>query len=204
MRCAVAYNLRRFYNFRSAFPFDWWITPAEGVAAFLEHPDADYLYDMTQLELVHAGKTVKHRELGFRLHHEFSRDEGTPGQPVRPGWQGAIADPKSRTVALMDKFLGLNTPGNRIAFVREKADGFGDRIAGRLNKLFPLADYTLIELSRVPGSNEDSFGWKGDPARWNETLAPLDLSLDRTHHQSFEGKRIIHSDHSQSVSAHAH
>jgi hypothetical protein len=53
--CAVAFNLRRYWNFGGAFPFGWWITSAEGVVGLLDRPDPDWLYDLQELELVKNG-----------------------------------------------------------------------------------------------------------------------------------------------------
>jgi hypothetical protein len=189
-RCAVAYNLRRFYNFQSAFPFDWWISPLGGVLRFLHHPDVDSLYDPEQLELSHNGSTVRHRTLQIQLHHEFPRDTSQPGRPVRDEWRDAIEHPKSRTTALLEKFLALNAGGNRIAFIRED-NGPGEQIAKRLDALFPLADYTLVELPRVPGGMQDAYGWKGNPVLWDAALHDLGLTLDRTHHRPFQDKAAL-------------
>jgi len=196
----VAYNLRRFYNFRGAFPLDWWITQASGVVEFLRRPDAGYLYDQEQLELPPSGKAVHHRSLGFNFNHEFPRDGSQPGYPVRSGWRDLIEEPRRRTVALIGKFLGLNAAGNRVAFVREDAETV-DAIGERLDTLFPLADYTLIVLPRISGNERDPSGWKGDPALWDKALGDLNLSLDRTNHQPFEeSAKIIHDDQSGAIS----
>ena len=39
-RCATTYNLRRHYNFATAYPFDWWISPAGGLIQILTKLDA--------------------------------------------------------------------------------------------------------------------------------------------------------------------
>lgn len=190
-RCATAYNLRRFYNFHSAFPFDWWITPAAGVVTFLQHPDVENLYNPVQLELANDGKTVHHRNLKFQLHHEFPRE----GTRVRAGWQNEIELPKKRTTALLTRFLGLNSPGNRIVFVREQTQ-MSDRIVECLDVLFSLPDYTLAAFPKVAGSHQDASGWRGDPVLWDGVFSALGLSLDRTNHQPFSaGKSVIETDH---------
>ncbi|HEY5237717.1 MAG TPA: DUF1796 family putative cysteine peptidase [Rhizomicrobium sp.] len=198
-RCAVAYNLRRFYNFQSAFPFDWWISPLGGVVQFLERPDVDCLYDPEELELSHNGSTVRHRTFQIQLHHEFPKDASHTGRLVRDDWRDAIEHPKRRTTALLKKFLGLNAPGNRVAFVRED-DATADQITERLNELFPLADYLLVELPKFPGGMNDEHGWKGNPTLWNEALRNLNLTLDRTRHSPFEEtKGLVRDDN---ISAH--
>ncbi|HEY5238700.1 MAG TPA: DUF1796 family putative cysteine peptidase [Rhizomicrobium sp.] len=193
-RCALAYNLRRFYNFRGALPFDWWITSNPGVAGFLRRMDIEYLYDPTQLELSTDAMTVRHRGLNFHLHHEFPRENGNVGA-ILPNWLDTIELPKSRTAALVNKFLALNSPNNRIVFVREQVEAT-DHIAGCLEPLFFQTEYTFILLPQVPGNLSDKFGWLGDPQLWDKALGALGLSFDSTNHRPFDrGAGAILADH---------
>ena len=89
-RCAVAHNLRRFFDFGEAFPFDWWITPFDGLIKFLANPDPDWLYDPAELDLTANKGSVRHSDLGIRLHHEFPRDR-VEAQPINP-----ISETRSR------------------------------------------------------------------------------------------------------------
>src|SRR5437868_103724 len=118
-RCAVAHNLRRFFDFGEAFPFDWWITPFDGLIKFLAHPDPDWLYDPAKLDLTANKGSVRHSDLGIRLHHEFPRDR-VEGQPINPNFRDAIAMPKARTTRLIKKLLALDTEGENLVFVRER------------------------------------------------------------------------------------
>jgi hypothetical protein len=194
-RCAVAYNLRRFYNFRSAFPFDWWITSTAGVAKFLRRMDIEYLYAPDQLELTPDARTVRHRGLNFQLHHEFPR-ENKKGGRVLPNWFEAIEQPKKRTAALINKLLALNSSNNRVVFVREQ-EKITDHIAGCLDTLFRQAEYTLVVLPKIPRNFNGKFGWHGDPEQWDKALGALGLSLDLNNHQPFDkGSGGIKADYS--------
>lgn len=181
MRCVVAHNLRRFYDFSTAYPFDWWVTPAIGLTALLAEPDVDALYDVSQLSLAEGGKSVCHVN-GIRLFHEFARDKTQRAKPVRPGWQDALAAPRERTAALVQRLLKLNAPGNRIAFFRQPDKRVG-KIAAALAARFPLAEWTLIGLAPIEKDAALEKDWRGDPARWDHVLRDLDLEFDRRRHR---------------------
>lgn len=180
VRCEVAYNLRRFFDFSTAYPFDWWITPTTALLAFLAKPDAGDLYDPAKLELSARANSVRHVS-GILLFHEFKRDNDVASKPVRPEWREALDKPRQRTAALTERFLGLNAPGNRIAFVRQPGQATRQVLA-RLEALFPLAEWTLIDLAAIPHGTHD---WRGDPAGWDRALAELELPFDRSGHRPF-------------------
>jgi hypothetical protein len=181
MRCVVAHNLRRFYDFSTAYPFDWWVTPAPGLIALLNDPDISALYDPTQLSLLEGGKSVCHAN-GIRLFHEFERDKSQKGKPVLPGWQEALAAPKERTAALMQRLLDLNAPGNRIAFFRQP-DRRVRAVRAALDARFPLAEWTLVPLAPIEKDAALEKEWRGDPNAWDRVLGDLDLRFDRGRHR---------------------
>lgn len=177
-RCATAYNLRRYFGFGDAFPFDWWITPHDGLVGFLGDPDLDTLYDPQRLEAAQERATVRHAELGILLHHEFPRDAAAPGRPVVAGWKALLAQPRRRSAHLLDKLLGLDRAGLRIAFVREAGTcDDTEPIAARLAALFPRAHWTLAAIPIVPVPAGPD--WQGDPVLWDQAFRPLALSLER-------------------------
>lgn len=186
-RCATAYNLRRYFNFAGAFPFDWWITGGDGVAAFLEKPDIERLYDPTLLEPTRGATSIRHSEFGFLLHHEFPRQWHLPGLPVQENWRDFLEQPKQRTAALLDKLLRLNATNNRIAFIREGLPC--GKLATHLDILFASPVWTLVELRTVEDAN-DVHGWKGDPAAWDQILDGLGLTLDLTGHRLFDAAKV--------------
>lgn len=42
--CEVSYNIRRFFGFEAAYPFDWWITPLSPVPKLIE---SDFALELT-------------------------------------------------------------------------------------------------------------------------------------------------------------
>lgn len=178
--CATAYNLRRHYNFGGAFPFDWWVSEAEGLIRFLDDPRVDRLYDPEKLGLTDNGGSVRHKEFGLLLHHEFPRAWRREGGPIRDDWRDFLAKPKHRSAALVKKFLDLNKADNRIVFVRygKSAPGFIER----LEKLFVEPTWTFVHLGYIANK---SGGWKGDPQAWDRVLDDLSLSIDLTGHKPF-------------------
>jgi hypothetical protein len=174
--CTAAYNLRRHYDFGGAFPFDWWVTPVAGVRGLLRRPDPDWLYDPALIEIVENGATVRHRELGILLHHEFPRRWGEPGIPVRSDFREKIARPKERTAFLLSKLLKLNQTIEHILFVRERVLGDKDSPADALSEVFDRASWTLVEWDQLARPNRD---WRGDPDEWDALLSGLGVSYLR-------------------------
>ena len=96
--CRATESLRRFFNFGTAFPFDWWVSPLSSIADYIESGfDSDTLYDPANLEAIlnnnGAIETIKSKVFGMLLHHEFRRDEE---HLITPAWQTGILAAKSR------------------------------------------------------------------------------------------------------------
>ncbi|MCW2276428.1 hypothetical protein M2321_004033 [Rhodoblastus acidophilus] len=190
-RCALAYNLRRYFDFAMAFPFDWWITPVNGlIKALACSVGVETLYAQDGLERTKEGKTVRHRDLQIRFPHEFPHAGELPGRPIVSNFYDHVDGPKRRTTHLVERFLGLNDPNSRILFAREPDDFGGDissqdhaAISAQLARLFPDALWTLA-IVRGPRET-DAFGWKCDPECWDSVLRGLDVRLSRDHHVSF-------------------
>lgn len=171
-RCATAANVRRFFGFGEAFPFDWWITPHESLLAVLRSPVVDVVYD--GLEVCLDGQSVRNR-LGILLHHEFPR---AADYSIAPFWQEHTEAPKSRTAYLLQKFLALDDHANHVLFVREVENASqDDEIADALAPLFTRASWALATLPHVyiaPGP-----AWRGDPAAWDLALSAFGITLNR-------------------------
>ena len=184
-RCATSHNLRRYFNYGEGFPFDWWITPFEGLLQVLERPDVDWLYDPSLMRLTDARRSVRHTPSGILFHHEFAREQGAPRElgespPVREDFLEHLATPRARTAHLLRKFLALNESGNRILFIRET--GERDKLEPVLAKRFSRADWTLETLAKVcspdfkPADGKQK--WQGDPVLWDRILMKLNARLD--------------------------
>lgn len=175
--CRVTHNLRRFFDFGNAYPFDWWGTEANSLELFLSKPDIDALYDVDNLELSSDRRSIVNREFNINLHHEFPRDfEGN----IRSDWKCYIDPPKSRTQALMERFFHLNSPGNRIAFFRNRE--INKDLLILLHKRFNLADFTFIHLD----VNDNSVDWWGDQKKWDNALSLTGIILDKGSHKPFK------------------
>ena len=197
--CSVAANLRRYYNFRSSYPFDWWITPvASRTAAWLRRGlDIDYLYRPHQLQKVEkrGHVNVSHKSLRFGLAHEFPRiptafslqtygaewTDHLSTLPIRPDFHQCLEIPRARTGYLVRKLLNLNRQGERLLFVR--AGQQHGRMFQALDTLFPDADWTLARVKTVAPDNATSY--MGDPAKWDAQFSALGVTLDRQHHQDY-------------------
>jgi hypothetical protein len=181
-RCATSYNLRRYFNFSSAFPFDWWISPEVGVADVLRNLDVEKIYDPDRIEITPAGQSVRHKDFGILLHHEFPRHSEIEGHTVKENFRDFIAGPKQRTQHLFAKLADLNREGERIAFVREQIAS--DEIEAALLERFDLAQWCLISIDKV--TEESVHGWKCNPILWDALLEKLNISLDPTAHRPFK------------------
>ena len=194
-RCRTTQRLREHFGFKTAFPFDWWITPLAGGAGFLRDWDVERLYDLSKLsEVRRRGGTafIEHADYRLRLQHEFPMDESLS---VLPGWRSHIAEAKARTTHLMQKFDHLNRPDRKVLFVRElMADEQADvadiaalrqAVADRTPKA--EASFLLISPSGVEAEGwrplriDDPLKepWMGTPAIWDAALATLGYRFER-------------------------
>lgn len=184
-RCATTHNVRRFFNFGEGYPFDWWITPFDGLLQVLKRPDVDWLYDPALIRLTVERRSVRHTPTRIFFHHEFPREpEASPqagrGPPVRADFLEHLEAPRARAAALLKKLLSLDTPGARILFVRENGDQ--EVLEAALAERFSKADWTLkvvpmvISPGFIPPCPKER--WKGDPAAWDRALSVLDVRLD--------------------------
>jgi hypothetical protein len=206
--CRATWNVRRFFNFSTAFPFDWWITPWRALAELLSDFDTDHLYCPDLLEEVRANDgaiaSIRHRELGIILQHEFPRDWNSPGNPVRIDWRESLAKPRQRTRYLLDRLTSLDTAGTRILFVRNTLhraiDGIEtispDLTVERLRVLFPLANIHLLLINcpmevsdpDISHLNFDDTAeeWRGDWEVWHHALKSTGFRLENPTLRAFD------------------
>lgn len=187
-RCTTTYNLRRYYNFQSAFPFDWWITEEQAMHRLLADLDPGKIYDPALLALTENAVSVTNTHYDILLHHEFPRDWSKADGPVKPDFLDHIEEPKGRTAYLIDKFLGLDRRSERIMFVREQPDA--TNLLPHLERLFSDAEWCFVTFPLVQG--EPGFDWKLNPATWDKVLAGLGVTLDTTRHRPFVFKGSEH------------
>ncbi len=124
--CRVSYQVRANFGSTTAYPFDWWGTPIDGLTRYLSDPDPDRVYGAGALdELVVDGQVTSliAPEFGFLLYHEFPRrDVGLPMRVVAPDWRAHVAELRARHARRLDRLLALDRRGNRILFVRDRLD----------------------------------------------------------------------------------
>ena len=195
-RCRTTQRLRDHFGFKTAFPFDWWITPLAGGANFLRDWDVERLYDPGQLREVRRWgrvRFIEHRGYGLRLQHEFPMD---PKQEyVLAGWRGHIAEARSRTTHLMEKLDLLDRPDRRVLWVRELAPGEEHAPAAVAALRLAVTDrcpqahssFLLISPSGLDAQGWTSLKiddpvkepWQGAPAIWDAALSALGHRFER-------------------------
>jgi len=134
--CRVSYQVRAYFGSTTAYPFDSWGTPIDGLTSYLSDPDPDRVYGAGALdELVVDGHvtSVRAPEFGFLLFHEFPRqDVGLSRRVVAPGWRDHVPELRARHARRLDRLLALDRRGHRILFVRDRLNidrGSGTEVA---------------------------------------------------------------------------
>ncbi len=204
LSCRVTYQVRVFFGSEVAYPFDWTMTPLEGLARYLAVLDPDRIYSEAALEEVVVDGRVdalQSREFGLWLYHEFPRRRDGDVSVVSPGWQEHLAFAKERHARRLQRLKGLDAAGHRILFIRHKLDVDPGRRAAQqpvealwnvLRRQWSRADIRLL-LINLPAidppsprvlqlSFEDLPGpepevWRGNAERWASALASLGLTL---------------------------
>jgi Putative papain-like cysteine peptidase (DUF1796) len=194
--CQASYNLRRYYDFSTAYPFDWWITPLSAVIRLLREFDIEKLYDPTRLKVSDNFDTVFHADYALQLFHEFPRDHknlfGNGIGRVCPNFCDYLAEPKSRTAYLWERFLGLNQADYRIFFIRQQISpaeaSIQDHLVDALQNTFPKPVST-VALVNTPGAKEQNGvclfdipqgapSWHGYTDAWDAALERLGIKLE--------------------------
>jgi len=200
----VTYQARIFFGSEVAYPFDWTLTPLDGLARYLAVLDPDRIYSESALEeVVVDGRVIAlpSREFGLQSYHEFPRHRDGDVSVVSPGWQEHIADAKERHARRLMRLKKLDVAGHRILFIRHKLDfDLGRRDARQpvealwdgLRRQWNRADIRLL-LINLPAIDPPSRrvlqlrfedppapepeAWRGDSRRWASALASLGLAL---------------------------
>ncbi len=194
-RCRSTRRLRDYFGLTTAFPFDWWISPIEGLTGFLRRWDLDHLYDPRCLSIRQRGSSmpyIQHAEYKIGMVHEFPTDRS---KLSGKGYLAYIADARDRTAHLMAKFDKLNRPDRSLLFVRQLAPveekrsrAWAELRQAALDRV-AAATCTFLLISRsgvtapgwVPLAVDDPIDepWSGDPVKWDPAFASLDFRLER-------------------------
>ncbi len=188
--CQVAYQLRRTFNFGTAFPFDWCVTNFLGVMDALD-PAKDPYADLEEVltpegQIAHIRKTDHNVELP----HDFPRGDD---RYVVPNWREHVGTARSRFGYLRTRLLGLKS--SRILFVRHKgnsiitapttnAASLGD-LVGFVGGIFPRSRFMMINVPEPHSSldvmtlpsHDDSITsrWRDNHEAWKHALSGFKL-----------------------------
>ena len=195
--CRVAYNLRRTFGFKTAYPFDWWVTPLPALAAFLHDPSLDRLYDPALLEPVIKGggiHSIHNAHYRIQMEHEFPK---LKNGFVRDDWIEFVNEPRTRTDYLLRRMREIPA-GSRVLFVRwtkrmerrelgERFEPLMRDVLHGLEQMFPAVRRSVLLVDppvrieapgvmavRIPDPIRD---WKGTPELWTKAL--LGMGLER-------------------------
>ena len=67
--CMVAYQIRRFFNVSKGYPFDWWITPYDGLIKVIDFLSVDDLFCEKRIRITDDGNTVLNPDYNIFYHH---------------------------------------------------------------------------------------------------------------------------------------
>lgn len=202
-KCQLTYQLRRYFNFATAFPFDWWVTNMRGVIDTLEGKDP--YGDLVETVMENSGLLGAPRssDYNIEIHHEFPRgpqlSETDNTHPVLPDWRDHIGEARARFNYLYARLLSLNTESSTILFVRHKGNvapsenltlagnpASIDELIGCVNSIFTRSNnqFLLINTptseSGVALSVDDNElrSWRGEIDNWNAALPGSGFVLD--------------------------
>lgn len=203
LSCRVTYQVRRYFGIGVAYPFDWWLSPLDGLTRYLGVLDPRRIYDASGLrEVVTDGQVtaLESVEFGVQPFHEFPRRRVGAVSVVEPGWHDHLPTAAAQHAARLERLLALDRRGNRVLFVRDRfaADRTQaaephavDALWRALVERFPRASPHLL-LVNLAGArrpeNERVFSlsfddrpaappeeWRGDDAPWDAGFRSLRL-----------------------------
>jgi hypothetical protein len=209
--CRVTWNLRKAFDFSTAFPFDWWVTPIAAVVSVIEGCDASHLYDPELLveRSSRSGEisTIEHCGLGIGLHHEFPKSLGDNGEFILPDWRNHLEKPKLRTQFLLERLYSLNRPGIKLLFVRHgvgwQSPTFGaaqavEQLKNAIWVRFNLAHPHLLlincpgvedaSIAKIEFEDQEGIGWRGDIPAWATALGGLPYRLTNPKLKPFDAR----------------
>jgi hypothetical protein len=169
--CQATFNLRRYFSIEKAYPFDWWINPADGLIKALKNPNDDYLFNPDNLILTRDDDFIINNEIGISYHHDFSRTSEM--NRIDLNFKDQIENVKNKYAHVINNFLNLNSDLNSILFIRsDLSASFESEILDLLESLFSKATYSLIFVEKP--FNESS-EWTGSISGWDSLFEKFDL-----------------------------
>jgi hypothetical protein len=211
--CRVTYQLRTYFRSGISYPFDWWISPFDGLTRYVASLDPDRIFRADALvEQVADGhvQAIVSREFGISLFHDFPRVAvGAPMRVVSPDWRDHVDAARALHRRRLDRILALDDARNRILFVRHRPDDARDvrrtqdtvdalwaALVGRWRRArvglllvnFPDVarpddDVMTATIGEEPGPGSEA--WRGDDRAWASALAALGIPPARTDDATF-------------------
>ena len=72
--CETSWNIRNYFGYSHAYPFDWWITPFDSLLKILQD-DFQNLLNPANIEIIRNNETVICNYYKILHHHDFKRDD---------------------------------------------------------------------------------------------------------------------------------
>jgi hypothetical protein len=155
--CEIAFNLRKFFGFERAYPFDWWGTPLNAVAPVLASRFAVGI-NRDNLQAVGGRRSILNLKYRILHHHDFPRVPGN--RLIAPDWTNAIEACRAKYAALGRSFFDDLTHARRALFflngngAHEFLDEEGQRAISNgghylniqltLERLFPHLEFFIV------------------------------------------------------------
>ncbi|MEX3789434.1 DUF1796 family putative cysteine peptidase [Paraburkholderia sp. BR14374] len=167
--CEVTWNIRHHFETRTAYPFDWWMTPFQ---ALLDVLDARFsgLFEPSHLAIPADRGTVVDTRFNLMYHHDFARDE--EGRVIVDDVEKQLPDLRKKYARRIDRFVN-ELDGKKVLFVRNRCGNdpvylngdYGDiqpdqciEIHRVLSALLPRTRFDLFATNK-PGF--DAFSYRG-------------------------------------------
>ncbi|KAA1053988.1 DUF1796 family putative cysteine peptidase [Azospirillum argentinense] len=199
--CQVTWQLRNFYGFETAYPFDWWITPWGSLLRLLE-TDFDGLFLDDGQKIIRNRDTVVCLNTWILHHHDFRRDAN--GKEVQGGIQEQIPGLRQKYRKIIDRFYD-HAGNGRVLFVRNGLNNIPEMPEGTQNiskdpkllvdalaKKFPNTDFHVlftnfpkpaISIDRatfaIPKDYHDGNDYRGSFKGWTEMFGELPFRLKK-------------------------
>lgn len=188
--CDTAFQIRRHFKQREAYPFDWLVTPYPALINLLERDFSGFLLDEN---LQADGKYVVDKGSGIAMMHDFE----TPAL-----YQQTLDVVRAKYQRRIKRWLSLVNGGASILFVRSQQyvdhNNLGEEQSRALLKLlqqkYKNAKVHLL-VQNPPGAAipevveknfwllqlkpPDPWEWSGDDAAWSEMFQRVKRSMGR-------------------------
>jgi len=135
--CEIAFNIRNTFGTERAYPFDWWITPIQSVAAIVRD---GFALEVNPNNLFHAGvmPSIVNRKYGLLHHHDFGR---LSPDAADESWKAMIPAVADKYRALGERFFYDVARAGTVLFIINGDGGHRAYTASR-----PLDETVYLEI----------------------------------------------------------